>query len=667
MGLERVASVVQGQRSNYEGDLFRSLLESVSAIVGRPYEGGDRSDSVSMRVIADHARAAAFLLADDVHPDKTGRGYVLRKIMRRAISHGVLLGVSHPFLAAACEAVADAMGRDHPVLRERLRSVQEGAQGEESLFRRTVEEGMRRIDELLQQLENDDVWSVRDDGVRVLTGDTAFRLYDTYGCPLELTASVGVRRGFEVDEEGFQRALQEQKERSRASWKGGAAGAGAAESFLARDEVGVTDFTGYETLEGESEIRALALVDGGELRPADRAGEGSLVAIATAATPFYGESGGQIGDTGSFVCGGGRVRIEDTQKVFGGEVWVHFGAVEEGEIGPGDRVAQEVDRDRRRRIMEHHSATHLVHLALREILGDHVSQKGSYVGPDRLRFDFSHAHAVEPAQLSAIEDRVNELVRDNSEVVVAVLPYRKAIEQGALAFFGDKYGDEVRMVTMGPSKELCGGTHVGSTGDLGLFTFSSEGSVASGVRRIEAFAGPRAVEHLRKTQEQLARVAQLLKAGPNEVVGKIAELQEETRRLKRRVEELERETAKGAADSLASSAVEIAGHRLIVGAAPVESREALRELGDSLRASGTPTVVVLAAEMEGKVVLVAAVSDDVVKGGRLRAGDLVGRVARVAGGGGGGKPHLATAGAKDPARLPEALEAVPEIVREILG
>jgi alanyl-tRNA synthetase len=669
MGLERIASVVQGKLTNYDGDLLASLLQAIAGIVGKPYAGDASDDAVSMRVIADHARATAFLLADDVHPDKTGRGYVLRKIMRRAISHAVLLGVSEPFLARVADAVVDRMGDAHPVLRERRKEVSAGADAEERLFRRTVEEGMRRIDDLLHQLEDETVWTVRDDGVRVLSGEVAFRLYDTYGCPLELTASVAVRRHFEVDEAGFYAAMEVQKERSRASWKGGASEKGVVDSFFVakKDTAGSTRFTGYEMLDGEAEIRTLALVGADELRDVSRAGEGASVAIATSVTPFYGESGGQVGDTGEFTTDGARIRIEDTKRSVGGDVFVHFGTVEEGEVGLGARVVQHVDADRRASIMGHHSATHLLHFALREILGDHVAQKGSFVGPDRLRFDFRHSEAVRPGELEAIEARVNELVRRNDSVTTDVLPYATAIERGALAFFGDKYGDEVRMVTMGPSKELCGGTHVRSTGDLGLFRLVTEGSVASGVRRVEALAGASALGNVRILQEQLAAVAERLRVAPEEALAKLDDWAEELKRLRKKVEELEKVAAGSAADSLLESATSVAGHRVIVGRAPVESQDALRDLGDSLRGSGSATVVVLGAEMDGKVAFVAALSDDVVWAGRLKAGDLVGRVARVAGGGGGGKPHLATAGAKDPGKLTAALDAVPTIVTELLN
>jgi alanyl-tRNA synthetase len=666
MGLERIASVVQGKLTNYDTDLFRALLERVSQLAGRPYAADASDDAVSQRVIADHARATAFLLSDGVHPDKTGRGYVLRKIMRRAISHGVLLGVEKDLLPDACAAVAEVMGAAYPELPERLDSIRAEAGREERLFRRTVEEGMRRIDDLLGQLENDEVWTTGPEGERTLKGDVAFRLYDTYGCPLELTASVGVRRRFEVDEAGFFAAMAEQKERSRASWKGGGVG-GAGLDILVRGGTPVpTKFTGYDTLADESVVRQLAVAQGDSLVPADRADEGASVALVTVVTPFYGESGGQVGDTGEFVAEGGRVVIEDTRKVAGGDVFVHLGTVEEGEIGPGARVAQRVDAVRRSHVTGHHSATHLLHHALREVLGPHVQQKGSWVGPDRLRFDFSHPEPVRADELARIEERVNEMIRANHDVTAEILSYDEAIAAGALAFFGDKYGDEVRMVTMGPSRELCGGTHVGLTGDLGVLTFASEGSVASGVRRVEAFAGPAALESVRGTRERLERLADALKSSPEEAERKLADLQEETKRLRRRVEELERDAAGSAAEGLAGSAREVAGHRLVCGRAPVESRDALRELGDSLRATPN-TVVVLGAEMDGKVALLAALSDDVVKGGKLKAGDLVGRVARVAGGGGGGKPHLATAGAKDPARLGEALEAVPVILSELAG
>ena len=669
MGLERIASVVQGKRSNYETDLFAELLRRISQITARQYDGNSGDDAVSMRVIADHARATAFLLADGVMPDRVGRGYVLRKVMRRAISHGVLLGVQHGFLADVAECVVELMGEAHPVLREREPAIRKGAESEEKLYRRTVEEGMRRIEDLLEQLEDETIWMKGTHGARVMKGDVAFRLYDTYGCPLELTASVGVRRGFSVDEAGFQAAMEVQKERSREHWKGAGAGRDAAETHFSprRQEIGTTRFTGYDELEGDSQVRGLAIVHEDELVPVDRAQEGAVVAIVSASTPFYGESGGQVGDTGEIIAPGARIRIEDTRRIAGGELFVHFGTVEEGEIGREARVHHRVDRVRRLTITAHHSATHLVHHALREILGTHVAQKGSYVGPDRLRFDFSHSQAVQPDEIDAIESRVNELVRANHMVETEILPLAQARAKGALAFFGDKYSEIVRVVSMGPSMELCGGTHLASTGEIGFFTFGSEGSVASGVRRVEAFAGAFAQGHARQARERLAEIAALLRTSPDDALQKVRDLQEESARLKRKIEELEKRSAQGAAGSLADTAQDVQGHRAIVGRAPVETRDALRDLGDALRVTGPSTVVVLGAELEGKLAFVAAVSDDVVKKGKIQAGDLVGRIAKIAGGGGGGKPHLATAGAKDVAKLDEALSAVPAILAEILG
>jgi alanyl-tRNA synthetase len=669
MGLERIASVVQGKFSNYDTDLFLELLEHIASVTGRPYRADGGDDAVSMRVIADHVRAAVFLLADDVHPDRTGRGYVLRKIMRRAISHGVLLGVHDNFLADVASRVAELMGEAYPVLHERLPLIRRGIEGEETLFRRTVELGMRRIDDLLQQLADERVWLPGEGDTRVLSGEAAFRLYDTYGCPLELTASVGVRRGFAVDEAGFAAAMDVQKERSRASWKGDGSARGAVDAFFAdrRDELAATRFLGYETERGESTLTELAIVGEKELKSAERAGEGTAVALVTEATPFYGESGGQVGDTGEIVPPRGSVRIEDTRRVAGGEVFVHLGTVTSGEIARGESVELRVDTERRRRIACHHSATHLMHHALREVLGKHVQQKGSFVGPDRLRFDFSHPDPLSPAELLAVEDRVNALIRKNSGVAANEMSFAQAEKAGALAFFDEKYGDRVRVVRMGESQELCGGTHVDATGELGYFLIGSEGSIASGVRRIEAYCGPAAVAHAREAQRNLLRAAEVLKSSPADVLEKLGDLQEELRRMRRRVEELESAATVGLGADLARKAVDVAGHRVIVGRAPVETRDALRDLGDRLRASGPATVVVLGAEMDGKVAFVAAVSDDLVKAGRVRAGDLVGRIARVASGGGGGKPHLATAGAKDPAKLDEALAAVPAVLAEILG
>jgi alanyl-tRNA synthetase len=539
MGLERIASVVQGKSSNYEADLFAGLLAKIASLAGRVYDGSASDDAVSMRVIADHARATAFLLADGVHPDRTGRGYVLRKIMRRAVSHGVLLGLHGEFLADVCESVADAMGDAYPLLRERLAEVRRGAAGEERSFRRTVEEGMRRIDDLLAQLEDDSVWRVGADGRRLLAGDVAFRLYDTYDCPLELTASVGVRKGFSVDEAGFAEALEVQKERSRASWKG-TAGKGALDRFTTDAKLSQpTTFTGYSAAEGSSRVVGLALVAEDGLVAAERAGEGTSVAVVTEATPFYGEGGGQVGDTGEIVADGARVRVEDTRKT-GADVFVHFGTIEEGELAVGERVAQRVDVSRRGLVCAHHSATHLVHHALREILGRHVQQKGSFVGPDRLRFDFSHTEPVRAAQLAEIEARVNELVRADHVVTAEVMAYDQALAAGALAFFGDKYGDRVRMVTM----VRRGSCAVAPTWALPVarpLHVRVRRLGRAGIRRIEAFAGPPRSRTCTRSARDWACGGLEGRAGV--VPERVEELAEEARRLRRKVEEMSRAAA----------------------------------------------------------------------------------------------------------------------------
>ncbi|MDP6461192.1 MAG: alanine--tRNA ligase, partial [Gemmatimonadota bacterium] len=612
--------------------------------------------------------ATALLLADGVLPDRTGRGYVLRKIMRRAVSQGVLLGVDRPFLAEAAGVVVEAMSDAFPILAEKEDALRTAAAQEEALFRRTVEEGMRRISDLEDQLEDESVWSLGPEGERILSGEVAFRLYDTYGCPLELTASVGVRRGYEVDEDGFLREMTRQKERSRKSWKGGGAPA-VLDGFYAsrRAVLGETRFTGYAEQEGEARVLAMARWSGDGLEEADRASEGDPVALVMESTPFYGEAGGQVGDTGELTGDGVRVRVEDTRRTAGGSLIVHMGRVEEGELSPGMRLTQRVDRSRREEVQRHHSATHLLHHALREVLGGHVSQKGSFVGQERLRFDFSHPEAVAPAALAEVEARVNELIRENHAVSTEETDPDSARAAGALAFFGEKYGDTVRVVGMGPSRELCGGTHVASTGDLGYCALVAEGSVASGVRRVEAFAGSPAVVAAWRARAELERIAGVLRTAPADVLARLGDLQEETRNLKARIEELERDAAGSVADRLVAAAVEASGTRVVAGVAPISERGALRDLADEIRLSAERTVVVLGATLDEKVALAAAVSDDLVKEGRIKAGDLVGRVAELVGGGGGGKPHLATAGGRDVAGLPGALEEVPGIVEALMS
>jgi alanyl-tRNA synthetase len=643
-GLERMAAVVQGKRSNYDTDLFQRIIEAISKISGKRY-GADPDDDVSMRVIADHARATTFLVGDGVLPSNEGRGYVLRRIMRRAIRHGKRLGLEKPFLAVICGAVIDEMGSAYPEIRENRAFIEKVAFTEEESFRRTLDKGLTILEEEMKRLV--------EAGERVIPGKVAFQLYDTFGFPMDLTRTIAAERGFAVDELGFDRAMAEQ--RARSEWRGsGEAAVGDLHKQIA-SELGETKFLGYDAPTARAEVKAL-VVNGAR---AARAQKGDAVEVITDATPFYGESGGQVGDVGSIAAPGGRMAVKDAQRPVPGLI-VHVGEVTEGELAVGDVVELSVDDARRDLVRANHSATHLLHYALRERLGEHVKQAGSVVAPDYLRFDFSHFQPVTPEELRDVEAKVNELVRKNEATDTDVLELEKARETGAMMIFGEKYGDRVRVVRIGPSKELCGGTHVRRTGDIAFFKIGSEESIAAGVRRIVAYTGPRAVELAQRTDEELRRAAALLKSGAFEVAAKIDQAQKRLRDLERALEEAKSKVAAARSGDLASQARDVNGVKVL--AVRVEGDgNALRELADKLRDKLARGVVALGSVEDGKAVLLVAVTKDLV--GKVKAGDLVKEAAKLVGGKGGGKPDLAQAGGPDPAGIDKALARVEELVR----
>ncbi len=643
-GLERMAAVAQGKRSNYETDLFQSIVRAVEKVSGKRY-GRAADDDVSLRVIADHARATTFLVGDGVLPSNEGRGYVLRRIMRRAVRHGKRLGMEKPFLATVCDAVIAEMGDAYPETRDNRAFVRKVAEQEEEAFRRTLDRGLAILEEETGRLARS--------GERVIPGKVAFQLYDTFGFPMDLTRVIAAERGLEVDEAGFDRAMAEQ--RARSEWKGsGEMAVGEAHRRIAA-EIGEVRFLGYETPRARSRVKALVVR--GER--AARAEAGDKVELVTEATPFYGESGGQVGDVGVVTAPGLRLEVRDTQRPVPGLV-VHLGVVDAGRIAVGDEVELEVDEARRDLIRANHSATHLLHHALRERLGEHVKQAGSVVAPDHLRFDFSHFQPLCAEELRDVERRVNELVRENAETDTSVLELEEARRSGALMIFGEKYGDRVRVVRIGPSKELCGGTHVRRTGDISFFKVVSEESIAAGVRRIVACTGPRAVDLALRTDDELRRAAALLKAGVFEVSQKIESVQRRVRELERALEVAQGKVASAQSGDLVARVREVNGVKVL--AARVEGDgKSLRELADRLRDRLGRGVVALGAEQEGKAVLLVAVTKDLA--GKLRAGDLVKEAARLVGGTGGGKPDLAQAGGPDPAGLDRALEKVAELVR----
>jgi len=647
-GLERMAAVAQGKRSNYDTDLFRNLISAVERLSGKRYGGNtDAEDDVSMRVIADHARATTFLVGDGVLPSNEGRGYVLRRIMRRAIRHGKRLGLEKPFLADVCAAVIAEMGAAYPETRENQPFILKVAQQEEESFRRTLDKGLAILEAEIARLGKGGV----------IDGKVAFQLYDTFGFPMDLTRVIVAERGLDVDEAGFDRSMAEQ--RARSEWKGsGEQAVGELQKAIAQ-ELGEVKFLGYEAGEAKAQVKAL-LVNGAR---AAKAKAGDKVEVVTDATPFYGESGGQVGDTGAITGAGLRVRIEDAQRPVPGLV-THLGVVEQGELAVGDTVLLAIDEARRDLVRANHSATHLLHLALRERLGEHVKQAGSVVGPDHLRFDFAHFQPVTAEELQGIERRVNALVRENAATETAVLSLEEARNTGAMMIFGEKYGDVVRVVRLAASKELCGGTHVRRTGDIAFFKIESEESIAAGVRRIVAVTGPAAVALAQRTEEELRKAAALLRAGTFDVAAKIEASQKRVKELERALEEAKGKVATAQSGDLAAQAKAVGDARVLAVKVQGDGK-ALRELADKLRDKLGRGVVALASEQDGKAILLVAVTKDLTA--KVKAGDLVKEAAKLVGGSGGGKPDLAQAGGADPSGIEKALAKVEELTRAALS
>jgi alanyl-tRNA synthetase len=649
-GLERVSSVMQGKTSNYETDLLRALVDKAAEVSGKRYTGSLADDDVSMRVIADHARTAAFLVAEGVFPDRGGREYVLRRVMRRAIRHGHRLGIARPFLHEVAAEVVRLMSDQYPELTQRKDLVRSVLEQEEVRFRETIDRGLKILDE--------EIGGLRSRGATTLGGDVAFKLYDTYGFPYDLTEVIARERGIAVDEAGYDRALEEQRKRSEGSkvgeaaveevWRKAAAAAGA---------TGVR-FTGYEREDGEG--RVVAIVRGAGL--VDAAGAGDEVAIVTDVTPFYGEAGGQVGDRGSITAKSGlRVDVTDTQKPLAGVV-AHVGKVAAGAVRVGDTVKLEVDHALRTATRRNHSATHLLHWALRKTLGEQATQKGSLVGPDRLRFDFAFGRAITPEELQTIEDLVNEKVLANAPVETEVLPIDKAKARGAMMIFEEKYGDVVRVLTMTKdSVELCGGTHARALGEIGLFKVLSDGSIAAGVRRIEAATGLNALAYVRQVEGTLRSAARVLKAGPSELAEKLEKLVERDRQLERELADTKRKMALeggrggGGVDDMVKSARAVAGGRVLGVRVDGADAATMRELAEKLRDKLGEAVVLVAAVNGAKASLVVCVSKGLTD--RYKAGDVIKPVAQVVGGSGGGRPDMAQAGGTQTDKLDDAIAA----------
>jgi alanyl-tRNA synthetase len=644
-GLERVACVVQGKTSNYDVDLLRELVDVAAERAGKRYGASTSPDDVSMRVIADHARTCAFLIAEGLLPDRTGREYVLRRVMRRAIRHGHRLGIQEPFLHLVADRVVNVMGEQYPELRERRDTIMSVAEGEEQRFRQTIERGLSLLDEQFAAIEAR--------GSRELCGADAFQLYDTFGFPLDLTEVICRERGFSVDQAGYDRALDEARRRSE--FKGmEQAVEGIYRQALERVPGGAVAFSGYER--DADSARVVALISAGAL--AERAVAGEPVEIVVEKTPLYGEAGGQIGDAGTLETASGRVRIEDTQKPLAGLV-IHRGTVEHGEIVAGDSARISVDVSRREAIRKNHSATHLLHWALRKVVGPHAQQKGSLVGPDRLRFDYTSNRPLSPEELRRIEDLVNAKVLENHPVQTEVMSMDEARKRGAMMIFEEKYGDRVRMLAMGDSLELCGGTHARATGEIGLFKITSEQGIAAGVRRIIATTGEGSLAYLRDLEQSIAGAARAAKASPRELVDKIEKLVAEERTLHKKIDELERKLLSGGGggmDALLGRARELGGVKVLGVRTEVSDRGALRELAEQLRDKLGPSVVLVGSESDGKAQLVLTVTKALTE--RYKAGDIIRPIAAIVGGSGGGRPDMAQAGGTEVSKLDEAIEAL---------
>jgi alanyl-tRNA synthetase len=638
MGLERLSAVVQGVHSNFETDLFVPLLEAGAKLANLA-----DIDNSSLKVIADHIRACAFLIVDGVLPSNEGRGYVLRRIIRRAVRHGYSLGIDELFFYKLTSPLVAVMGEAYPELGRALQQVEQVLRQEEERFRETLEHGIKLLDEDLRKLKG-----------KVIPGEVVFRLYDTYGFPADLTNDIARERGLSLDMEGFEREMEAQRERAR--------GASRFKSeYIAADEVsGRSEFTGYESLDDEGKV--IGLYREGRSVNALNAGERGMVVLDR--TPFYAESGGQVGDIGVLLADGLVFDVENTIKH--GDAHGHLGHVRSGGLALGQTVSAKVDAATRQAIVLNHSATHLLHAALREVLGGHVSQKGSLVAPDRLRFDFVQHEPMTPEQIAAVERMVNDQIRRNAPAQVEQMSYDDAIESGAMALFGEKYGDTVRVLKLGEfSTELCGGTHVGRTGDIGFFKILSESGVAAGVRRLEAVSGEGALNRVAEEGARLDRLSRLLRVSPENVELKLNQVLDHGRQLEKELERLQQQLASAAGSDLAGQALELDGVKLLVARVDASQAKAMRETVDQLKNKLGSAVIVLAAVDGGKVSLVAGVTKD--QSDRISAGELIKMVAEQVGGRGGGRADFAQAGGSNPENLDSALQHAVQWVEQRLG
>ncbi|MEW8550025.1 MAG: alanine--tRNA ligase [Candidatus Thiodiazotropha endolucinida] len=639
MGLERLAAVLQKVHSNYEIDLFIHLIQAAAELTGC-----SNLEEKSLRVIADHIRSCAFLITDGVLPSNEGRGYVLRRIIRRAIRHGYMLGVKEPFFHKLVGCLCDEMGEAYPELLSQRGQVEKVLRLEEERFAQTLEQGMKILEEAIEELDG-----------KVIPGELVFKLYDTYGFPRDLTADIARERELTIDQSGFDEAMSAQRERAQAASQFG---------VVANVDLGLeeeTRFSGYDHLEKQG--RVVALLRDGESVSALQQGESGMVFLDN--TSFYAESGGQVGDQGVLEGDGLLFEVDDTLKQ-GGELFAHIGKLEEGTLAVGDKVTAQVNAYTRQATALNHSATHLLHAALRRELGEHVTQKGSLVDAERLRFDFSHFEPITREQLQSIEQLVNLQIRHNHLVATQLMSLDQAKASGAMALFGEKYADQVRVLSMGDfSTELCGGTHVNAVGDIGLFKITAESGIAAGVRRIEAITGQRAVEWMEADEERVQRIAEMIKSGRDEIEDKLEQILVRNRKLEKELEQLKGKLASAAGTDLAAGAVSVGEVKVLAANLDGADAKSLREIMDQLKNKLGTAVILLAATTGGKVSLVAGVTKDLTA--QMKAGDLVKLAAEKVDGKGGGRPDMAQAGGSNPAALPQALEIVEPWVRKQLG
>ena len=660
MGLERLSAVAQKVKSNYDSDLLRPIITYTEGLFEKEY-GKDSNMDISFRVIADHSRSMTFLIGDGVMPSNEGRGYVLRRIIRRASRHGRMLGKSEPFLFKTSDVVIDLMKDTYPELLDRREYISKVISTEEERFSNTLDFGMKML--------NDMVESLKAKRERLIAGEDAFKLYDTYGFPLDLTEDIARDSGLAVDSAGFNRAMEVQKERARASWKGsGEEGIKSIYRDIAHKIKGTQSlskpqrdmFIGYDTLESEGTV--LSLIKGNDM--VKSASEGEQVEIVFDKTPFYGESGGQVGDTGKIWNDDVHIDVTDTKKPLQNLI-IHNCIVKKGNIKVGDVITISVSNEKRRATALNHSATHLLHTALRDVLGDHVKQAGSLVAPDRLRFDYTHFSAPNIKELHRVEEIVNQKIRENYPVETSVTGLEEAIKKGATALFGEKYGEEVRIVKMGDySMELCGGTHVRATGDIGLFKIVHEGSVASGIRRIEALTGEGAYKYVRQEEDSLLEIREVLKSPPQEEMTKLKKIMDRNKELERELQKQKEKITKDMSGDTVSEIKDIKGINVISKNLGNFDIKDLRTFVDSTKVRIKSGVVVVGAVTDGKVSLVAGVTKDLIS--KLNAGEIIKQTAVIVDGSGGGRADMAQAGGKNPAKLSEALEKVYEIVEKML-